>query len=87
VTDNPRNDPNGVSVPFIFVGHGDPLPARWMAEHPGSLKVPAVMVPRGTRPSPTQGAAGAGAAAAALKPAPAAESRILGSFAPPPARR
>jgi hypothetical protein len=87
VADDSRNDRNTLSVPFIFVKHGDPLPVRWMAEHPDHIKVPAVMVPHGTRPPPPWSDAGAGAAAAALKPAPAAESRIPGSFAPPPARR
>ena len=87
MTDAPRNDPNMLSVPFIFVKRGDPLPVRWMAEHPDYIKVPAVMVPHGTRPPPAWGDAGAGAAAVALKPTSAAESRIPGSFAPPPARR
>jgi hypothetical protein len=76
-----------LSVPVIFVKRGDPLPVAWVAGHPDYIKVPAVMVPRGTRPPPSWGDAGAGAAAAALKPVPAAGSRIPGSFAPPPARR
>ena len=86
VTDDPRNDPNGLRIPFIFVPRGDPLPVRWMAEHPDYIKVPAVKVAHGTRPPPLWGDASAGAAAATLKPIPAAESRIPGSFAPPPAR-
>ena len=87
MADDTRSDRNGVSVPFIFVNHGDPLPAQWMAEHPDYIKVPAVMVPHGTQPPRPRGGAGAGAAEAALKPVPAAESRISGSFAPPPARQ
>ena len=38
-----------LNVPFLFVRHGDPLPAEWMARHPGWVKFPATMVPRGSR--------------------------------------
>jgi hypothetical protein len=87
VTDDPRNDPNMVSVPFIFVGHGDPLPVQWMAEHPDYIKVPAVMVPHGTRPPPPWGDAGVDQMAAARGAGLTAEPRIPGSFVPPPARQ
>ena len=65
---------------FLFVPHGDPLPTEWMARHPGWIKVPATMVPRGSQspsraPSPgAMQAAGLGiTASAAAMPGALAE--------------
>ncbi len=38
--------PDDLRMSFIFVPHGEPEPLEWMAEHPGWVKFPAVMVPR-----------------------------------------
>jgi hypothetical protein len=84
---DPRNDPNMVRVPFIFVKRGDRPPLRWMAEHPGYLKVPAIMVPHGTQPPWPWGGARARPPQVAQAPTPEVEPRIPGSFAPPPKRR
>ena len=51
-----RSGPNMVQIPFIFVKLGDPLPMRGMAEHSGYIRVPAVMVPRGSPPPRERGA-------------------------------
>jgi hypothetical protein len=84
---DPRNDPNMVRIPFIFVKHGDPPPLRWMAEHPGYLKVPAIMVPHGSPPPWPRGGARARPPQSAQASTPTVEPRIPGSFAPPPKRR
>jgi len=81
---DPRNDPNMVRIPFIFVKHGDPPPARWMAEHPGYWKVPAIMVPHGAPPPWPWGGARARPAEVAQEASQTVEPRIAGSFAPPP---
>jgi hypothetical protein len=47
---DPRNDPDLLVIPFIFVPDGAPPPLRWLAEHPDYIKVPAVMVPAGSPP-------------------------------------
>ena len=83
----PRNAPNMLRVPFIFVKRGEPPPLRWMAEHPGYLKVPAIMVPHGAPPPWPWGGARARPPQAAQEPTPTVEPRIPGSFAPPPKRR
>lgn len=36
-----------LELPFLFVGRDEPEPREWMEAHPGWLKIPAVMVPRG----------------------------------------
>src|ERR1035437_10027475 len=59
---DPRDDPNMVQIPFIFVKHGDPLRVQWMAEHPDYFKVPAIMVPHGSPPPWPWGGANAGPA-------------------------
>jgi len=84
---DPRNDPNMVRIPFLFVKRGDPPPLRWMAEHPGYFKVPAIMVPHGSPPPWPWGGARARPAETAQQPASTVEPRIPGSFVPPPARR
>ena len=69
-----------LDAPFLFVPRGDPLPTDWMARHPGWIKVPATMVPRGSQspsraPSPgAMQAAGLGiTASAAAMPGALAE--------------
>jgi cell wall-associated NlpC family hydrolase len=84
---DPRNDPNMVRIPFLFVKRGDPPPLRWMAEHPGYFKVPAIMVPHGSPPPWPWGGARARPAETVQQPASTVEPRIPGSFVPPPARR
>jgi hypothetical protein len=58
-----------------------------MAEHPGYLKVPAIMVPHGSPPPWPWGGARARPPQAVQAPAPEVEPRVPGSFAPPPKRR
>ncbi|MCW3474313.1 AHH domain-containing protein [Limobrevibacterium gyesilva] len=53
MTDDPSrriSNPDSLDTPFLFVPHGAPEPIEWMARHPGWVKFPAVMVPRGSRP-------------------------------------
>jgi hypothetical protein len=45
------NDPNTLTVPFIFVRHGDPWPTEWLREHPGAVRIPATFVPRPPDPA------------------------------------
>jgi hypothetical protein len=45
-TSAPHSD--DLHLPWIFVPHGAPEPTEWMAEHPGWIKIPATMVPRGS---------------------------------------
>lgn len=45
-----REASDELELSFVFVKHGDPLPNAWMAEHPDYIRIPAIMVPRGTRP-------------------------------------
>ncbi len=37
-----------LAVPFIFVPHGEEPPAAWLAEHPGAVRFPATLKPRGS---------------------------------------
>jgi rare lipoprotein A len=84
---DPRNDPNMVQDPFIFVKRGDPRPLQWMAEHPDYFTVPAIMVAHGSPPPWPWGGAGAHPPEAAQDPALAVQPRIAGAFAPPPGQR
>ena len=38
--------PDTIRIPFVFVPHGLPPPTDWLRDHPGHVRVPAVMVPR-----------------------------------------
>ena len=49
-----------LSAPFIFVPRGDPAPTDWMAEHPGWVKYPAVMIPRDSPDHPDYQSPGTG---------------------------
>jgi hypothetical protein len=67
-------NPDDLNAPFLFVRHGDPLPNEWMARHPGWVKFPATMVPRGSRssgsaPNPMVAQVAGLGAAAAIAPA------------------
>jgi hypothetical protein len=84
---DPRNDPDMLRIPFIFVPRGDPPPLQWMAEHPDYLKVPAVMAPHGSPPPWPWGGARADPPETAPQPTPTADARNPESFVPPPARR
>ncbi len=77
-----RSGPNMVQIPFIFVKLGDPLPMRGMAEHSGYIRVPAVMVPRGSPPPRERGARACPPTAVQGSP-PALEPHTADSFAPP----
>jgi hypothetical protein len=47
------NDPDTLVVPFMFVPHGcEPTP-EWLREHPGAIRIAAVMVPRDPQPGET----------------------------------
>lgn len=37
--------PDDLRAAFIFVPHGDPPPLEWMKQHPGWIKIPALLVP------------------------------------------
>jgi len=43
----PFDSPDLLTVPFIFVPHGEPEPREWLARHPGAIRIPARFVPRG----------------------------------------
>jgi len=38
--------PDDLVVPFIFVPKGSPEPTKWLAQHPGAIRIPATLVPR-----------------------------------------
>jgi len=40
------NGPNTLVVPFMFVPHGSEPTPEWLREHPGAIRIPAVMMPR-----------------------------------------
>ena len=42
---------DGLSVPFLFVPHGEEPSPAWLAAHPGWVKFPARFVPRGAAPT------------------------------------
>jgi hypothetical protein len=69
-----------LKMPFIFVPHGAPEPAEWLANHRDWIKLPATFVPRGRGsdqanpsadgPPPIQHRPGDGLAAASSPTAP-----------------
>ena len=88
---DPRNDPEKLRVPFVFVRRGERPPREWIAEHPDHLRVPAVMVPRGAPPPGPWGGSGSAPTQPQEPQAEAAPEgsllAVAGGFAPPSADR
>ncbi len=82
------NDPENperledLEIPFLFVPHGAPEPAVWMARHPGWAKIPATFVPR----DPTAGRGAAGVVPVTAVTSSAASDVFAGRAEPPALR-
>jgi hypothetical protein len=48
MSDQDRHYDDELRIPFLFVPHGDPFPTEWVREHPDYVRIPAIMLPRGT---------------------------------------
>ncbi len=72
--------PDDVVIPFVFVPHGAPEPTEWMAEHPGWVKFPAMLVIRPAGLNAASALVGTAAAGAAESGLGDALSEALGAL-------